>query len=440
MPSRLLSGILLLSANACLCQPPQQYPILSGYITRVVSLNDFDVNGKSILLGPHTNIQTAEDSPNGLMYETRPIADLKPYLGEPIDIFGDIPAKNHGITANRIILHERGSRPVTGVAIVDAVLPVLPNASASTDRIIRADGYSILITSKTKLSFDKPLASRTDIHVNVWASYHGVQRSDGAVVAEKITFRRNITSRSLDKLREKWEYDPDAIDPATHQDGIDKLVRGIDPKQIPPHKDVAMQARIDSIGAKLVPKYQVDLAYTEDTRIDFRFYLVDMPHWLDAMPLPNGIVLVPYQLVDRLQNDSQLAAILADKVACLLEKQPVLLPLTDADLGIEAAEIAGEFAYAPIGVGIGLVAIPASISAYKQARLNGEQRARVSLSLLRDAGYDVYQAPVAWWSLGSKKPKGISEIPITVHSRYLYAAIGETLPQPTLPTAPAARQ
>jgi predicted Zn-dependent protease len=186
-----------------------------------------------------------------------------------------------------------------------------------------------------------------------------------------------------------------------------------------------MQARIDAIGAKLVPKYQFEFPYTEETRIDFRFYLVDAPKWRDAMPLPNGIVLVPYQLVGWMQNDSQLAAILADKVACLLEKQPMFLPATDADLAMDAAEL-GARVVPFVGPAEDIAGLTFGVNSLRQTHLRRQQRDRVSLALMHDAGYDVMQAPIAWWLLSSKKQKDVAEIPQPARAKYFYEVLGET--------------
>jgi hypothetical protein len=57
-----------------------------------------------------------------------------------------------------------------------------------------------------------------------------------------------------------------------------------------------------------------------------------------------------------------------------------------------------------------------------------KQSGCVSLSLLHDAGYDVQQAPLAWWLLAPKKPKDITDVPLPRRAEYLYRIIGETWP------------
>ena len=55
-----------------------------------------------------------------------------------------------------------------------------------------------------------------------------------------------------------------------------------------------------------------------------------------------------------------------------------------------------------------------------------QQRIRVALVLVHDAGYDLTEAPKAWWLLAAKTPKQLSEVPIPDESIYAYAILGST--------------
>jgi hypothetical protein len=59
-----------------------------------------------------------------------------------------------------------------------------------------------------------------------------------------------------------------------------------------------------------------------------------------------------------------------------------------------------------------------------------EQRDRVSLALLHDAGYDIVQAPMAWWLLAPGKQKSLTEINLPKRAAYLYSILGETWHNP----------
>jgi len=425
MSPRPLLGFLLLAASTAAHAQDKGAPALAGYATRIGSPTDFDVNGIQILLGPNTKFQTTSKVGSKVEFSPATVDDLALYLGEPIDIYGEAPRKTHTVAATRIVLSPREPHPVNGEAIIDAVLP-LPAGASPTDRLVRADGYPILLTAKTVLVFDKPLTTAADIHVNVWILFHGSQRPDGIVVADDASFGKNLITHGEDMLRESNEYDPAAVASDKKQSALSKGFRGIDPKQIPPYKDEAMQARVSAIGAKLVPKYQFDFPYTEETRIDFRFQVIDSTRWRDAVTLPNGIILVPRQVVERMQNDSQLATVLADNIACALEKQPLRGNAQGKEL--TAANLAGD-AGSLLVPGLGIATSIATYAVAKRIiRLSEEQSGRVSLSLLHDAGYDLDQAPIAWWLLAPKKPEDIKDITLPYRAAYLYQFRGQTWP------------
>ena len=54
------------------------------------------------------------------------------------------------------------------------------------------------------------------------------------------------------------------------------------------------------------------------------------------------------------------------------------------------------------------------------------QSGRVSLGLLHDAGYDITQAPIAWWLLAKNSAHDISSIPIPPRAANLYKSLGTT--------------
>jgi hypothetical protein len=184
------------------------------------------------------------------------------------------------------------------------------------------------------------------------------------------------------------------------------------------------------VGGKVIPAYQKTLPETDRTRINFRFYVVDAPNLRVPWPLPSGIILVPVESMERMQNDSQLAALLADRVACLIEQQPVPLPATNGqiawniglDTGIALVPFAA-LAYEPY-------AIHGLVSAIEQAHLNERQRERVGLSLMHDAGFDLLEAPKAEWIMRQKKPRDLADTTPPESALYMYGLLGSTwIPQ-----------
>jgi hypothetical protein len=393
-------------------------PAVAGYVTAISSGTSFDVNGTHILCDGNTRFSMLVDG------KKQSIGTLQvPYLGEPLDVYGRADKKTYTIKATEIIRYLPQPHTISGTAIIDG-LPDASEKSTPGERLFRADGYRILVTAKTKTTFSPPLTSLAGAGTNVWLKYTGKERPDGTLIAETAVFTANAVPKGEDKLRTKNEYDPKSVDPSSKQGTVSKHVLGVNPKKIPPYEDAAMQARVDRIGLSLIPAYQRSLSDTDATKINFRFQLIDQPKWHDAMTLPNGIILVPRQVVDRLQNDSQLAAVLADNIAYALEKQSFRRQPADQEItAAQIASAAGEIFVPGLSLATSIVNSRVAASIYRHAI---EQSGRVSLTFLHDAGYDIHEAPKAWWLLAPKKPKDMVETPLPERAAYLYATLGQT--------------
>lgn len=154
--------------------------------------------------------------------------------------------------------------------------------------------------------------------------------------------------------------------------------------------------------------------------MNFRFQLTNDPKWREVAPLPSGIILVPYDAMQRMQNDSQLAALLADGIARAIERSQYRMHGR-----VEKSAIGAFLVLNPlIATGVTEGARSAAISKEQ------EQSGRVSLGLLHDAGYDIDQAPIAWWQLASKEPKPIAQIPLPERAVNLYRVLGEVWHNP----------
>jgi hypothetical protein len=165
--------------------------------------------------------------------------------------------------------------------------------------------------------------------------------------------------------------------------------------------DQALQERVRRVGMKLVPAFQKEMADDQPLKISFRFYVVEEAHIRSEVVCNPGLILVPRQVVERLKHDDQLAAVLADGVAFNLQ---VYAPKLMAELwgltGVELAAVAAS-RFVP-GVSLG-AEIGAGIVEYRILEQLEEQRGRMALTLVMDAGYDPWQAPEAWRLLDPKK-------------------------------------
>jgi hypothetical protein len=413
---RSLFLVILLISSLGIAQAQETPPDLDGYVTTVTSKTDFAVDGIHVVCVAKTRYRTA----NGTSGTEIPWT-TGPYIGQPLKLFGKKDHKAHTLIAKEIVLQYESNTAKAGSGMIDRVLSA--DTAHRNQIVVRADGYAILINGKTNISFIPPLTSLSDVTTNVRIEFKGERQPEGLIVAARAVFSKNVVGGAEGKLRGKNEYDPAKVDAKDKQGAVSKAFLGIKAKRIPPYDDPVMQARIDRIGAGLVPDYQRALPATDPTKINFRFQLID-ELWSVTYDFPSGIVLVPIHMVDRMQNDAQVAAILADAIASGLEKrdyrdQPAMYAMEAAGWATQA----GGF-FVP---GLGLAGLGGNTIAFRtMERHNQEQSGRVSLALLQDAKYDIYQAPLAWWIVASKKPKDLSEIGIPERARYLYEILGTT--------------
>ena len=320
-----------------------------------------------------------------------------PYVGEPMRVYGSEKKKQHAVEATRIEPLTTPLGEVSGTAVIDAQPSQNPADAPATGLLVRADGYRMMIDAKTLVAWVAPLHALSEVQAGDWIEYKGRKRSDGVLVATSVKLSPDSVRTGEKKLRAKNDFDPSAVSPSARQSRASMAFIGIDPKRFPPYNDPAMQARVTSVGEKLIPAYQRDLPDSDPARIEFRFQLIDSKLFRDALTLPSGVILVPHQVVERMQNDSQLAAVLADNIACALEKQQYRMQ--PASRAATAALIGGAFVpYAGLAIQAGAMA-----GAYDLAVKARQQSGRVALGLMHNAGYDIDEAPLAWVASCSQK-------------------------------------
>jgi len=408
-------------AAAAAAQDNVPVPDLAGYVTRVASASDFDVNGWRILCGPKTNTAILPEHPSQTHVYRPGCPQEPPRIGLAVAVWGARDKSHFSVAATQLDLGPIPFEKVSSYGIVEAILARSPQALT-----VRADGYTIRIPASAHLTFRKPLRSLADIATNVWLDYKGEQQPDATILAREARFRGNWPNPRAEKTRARTDYDPTAV---TQPDTTDvKLVLGPDAMKIPIWPDAAMQARVTAIGAKLIPDYQRRLSDGDATKINFRFYVTTGDRWLSGvLALPSGSVLVPHQIVDRMQNDAQLAAILADSMAVEMESQDDRMLRGIRPTGKQAAE---EIALG----GLGTLALN-NYTEYQGTPEEHQQSARVSLSLMHDAGYDLAEAPIAWWRLATSNGASPAETPLPRQSLNLYRDLSTTWslapPEPT---------
>ncbi|MGA7522870.1 MAG: hypothetical protein WBW84_10330 [Acidobacteriaceae bacterium] len=419
MRALLVCCVVCLTAAAA-AQDSDPVPALTGYVTRVNSAADFDVSGWHIVCGPETKTTMLPQHPSRRHGYDSGCPQEPPRIGLPAAVWGTLDRKQQAIQATQLDLGPVPLGNIFSYGIIEAILSQSPQSL-----IVRADGLTIRVDSPIHPEFKAPLHSLADVTTNVWLDYKGEQEADGTVLAGEARFKPNWPNPKAEKTRARTDYNPFQV--TKPGNGAAEVLIGVNAMKIPTWPDAAMQARVAAIGKKLVPAYQRHLPVGDGTKIDFRFYVTAGDRWRrGVLPLPSGIILVPHQIVDRMQNDSQLAAILADSIAVEMEAQDTRMlqgirptpRQATKEIAIDASEI----------VAIGGVETLAANMIVEHHRFKKEfqQSGRVSLSLMHEAGFDVAEAPIAWWRLSVKDGDSLLDTPLPEQSVNLYRDLSTT--------------
>jgi hypothetical protein len=411
-----LSLLVLSSALSALAQDAPK-PAIVGYITAITSKTAFDVNGWHVVTTPQTEYTHRAITKEGQTDTTDLAFAGKFQLGDSVQIFGS-KNSSEAISAAKVLLIQKAAKPVHGTAVIQSVQQ---NSSAT---ILEADGYRISIAPDTCIEYGAHLRKGTSISPGMWVQYAGKLDSRGGILADCV----KISKFSLTSLRRKLQQFGSKVwsipKPEEHV-RVSKEIQSMCSSDTKTTED-----RVQKIGMRLIPVFQKNLAAENPQKINFQFCLLDDDYLFIPIATQDGHIGLSKHVVDMLQNDDQVAAVLANGVAQVLEWQR---PRYDE------VQLSGEGQAETFLVGLLVPAIinvfqPSSYDATtnsEEATINwnnalsaaGKQKARVALSLMQDAGYDVHQAPIAWQRIGAQYPKKSTTKLIPQESIYLVRVI-----------------
>ncbi|HWG16256.1 MAG TPA: hypothetical protein VN678_00245 [Acidobacteriaceae bacterium] len=436
----LVLAVLASSCAATFCfGQSNQLDVFTGPVTSISPSGAFDVAGMHITLAHPVEICNRVSEKSGLVERCQDSTSFSAsdlFIGRQLELSGHHSGK-HTFKASKVFILPATTGKISGAAIIDLIPATQP--TNPDEHFIRADGYLLRITPETKFKFTAPLKSFADVATNQWIQYSGTQLNDGTITLNSAAVLPNTISNTENKMLYKSDYDPSAVPDDAHESAVKKALVGADVKKIPPYRDAAMQARVERIGNSLVPAYQRVLPESDRTKVVFRFQIIDEKRWSDAVNTPAGVILVPHQLVERMQNDDQLATVLADNIAEALEKDALRIrPVATAALATTAAEYA-TITVPVVGLATGLSSLGLQGREAHEIIAQLAQSGRVSLCLLHDAGYDINQAPIAWWLLAGKKDKPLDQVKLPIRAETLYDSLGSAWRNPAMTGPPPAK-
>jgi hypothetical protein len=367
----------------------------------------FEVNGRRFYIASDTSFGPMGSDSSSTASPLRGALRIGTYVqvaGRELDPFKPIKATT-------VLIHDDRDQKLSGIGVITRVLSPAPDA------VFEADGYLIRISPSTRVAFLGDLSSLAEVSENTWLQFSGKLGNDGMLEAAKAQFipakpTKFKAVKGLEiaavKSRPAGAKDDTMTSaatgtPAITDDGAalqqdEELKIGLGHWHTLP-ADQPLQQRVHRIGMALVPAYQRAMADDDPSKIHFRFFVVDNNKWQGAVCLLDGAVLVSKQTVDRLKSDNQLAAVIADGVACNLQRLAARTVVAmRKELGVDiAVDVA--LAFVP---GIGFAVFNSGIAGKEEATMQ-EERLRIALALMNDAGFDPWLAPEAWRLVVPKK-------------------------------------
>jgi len=390
--------------------------IVHGYVTNVKSATSFEIDDYKItrdkILSIDLDIPKAEEARTSFKPE-----DIR--VGAELEVRGDYDEESGELKAKSIRVFLEDTRVVKRTVLIEQI-PSLVKSGSGWEGDIRADGEKIhvlpttAVTLRPDKSEQKKLRregehagvknpSSLDVaNLDTFVHYEGTRQADGVIEATKIEFQHAELEPGEAKL---WKHS----EPKVKEPNYSSLVPGeltmpscvyeFCTHYIVPNQEA--QNYITQLGQRLVPPHQRDLPAGDPLKIPFEFYLVQSKTF-NAVSFPNGLVLVNSGVFDVLQNEAQLAFVLAHEISHAVEKHAWR---ANGYHRKELIALRAGGAFVPFG---GALASEVAASAIKSTYIRSleNQADRVALEWMLIAGYDIREAPASWKAVSLKQGDG----------------------------------
>ena len=382
---------------------------IRGYVTEFRSPTSFDIEDYRISRDEAFTLDFENADP-GITFG---LNDIR--VGVELEIRGQLNEATGDLKAKAIKVDLEQFKSIEQTAFITAPPQGIQLLDGNWAGELHADGQTILVTSDTTVLFKstkrekklaeqaakgkqpepedaaEPLTSLDQVTIGMAMTYEGTRdRETGRIVAERVEFSTNDLEDGEARM---WKSLKTTIKPPQAlKPGELKIVQ-VGKFTLLPAPEV--QEYVASIGRRLIPAYQAGLPDTDPRKIPFQFHVVldDEPN---AFATPNGIVVVHTGLIELLENEAQLAAVIGHEIAHATHehtwRQQNFHKKKRLAIGI-AGFVAAAYGLETLSDIAGLV---------NAAIVNGHQRTlenqsdRVGLQYMISAGYDPRQAPAVW--------------------------------------------
>ena len=236
-----------------------------------------------------------------------------------------------------------------------------------------------------------PLKTLADIGPGIVMTYHGREQADGSVLATSVEFRRNEMEEGEFKLWKKMKVKEKVFNFESGKPG--ELKVGSDKYKVLPSQ--AVQDYVNRLGWSLVPDYQRTLPDSNPQKIHFQFRVIKAKGF-NAWTYPTGMVVIHSDVFRVLENEAQLAAVLAHEIAHATQEH------TYREMQHNKKRRTALKIGSLVAAGMGYYSISRILEMVRTAMVRGygrtleNQSDRLALQYMADSGYDIREAPRVW--------------------------------------------
>jgi Zn-dependent protease with chaperone function len=395
---------------------------IHGYVTQVTSPTNFEIEDYRITSDQGLALDFENAGPDVKFA----LQDLR--VGVELQIEGTLDDSTAELKAKsiRIDMDQFRVKPLT--AVISLPPKGISYADGGWTGDFVADGQRIHVSPTTKVLF-KPSHSDKDLQKKAAKQAKGVGHAEGdaddfgaevlqsldqvrpgmlltyqgkrdavsgAIQAERVIFMKNDLEPGEAKL---WKSLQAQVKAAQGLKPGELKIDKVGKFKLLPNEDVQNYVKI--VGTSLVPPYQRDLPASDPSKIPFQFYVVENNE-ANAFALANGTVVVNSGLLDVLDNEAQLAAVLGHEMAHATQEH------TWRQLQFHKTERFGLALASAVAAAYGQYNLSNALTLTQAAIQNGysrnleNQADRVGLEYMTAAGYDPREAPRVWKQMTKK--------------------------------------
>ena len=410
---------------------------LVGYITEFHSPNSFEIEDYRITRDESVILEFENQDPQ----VDFKISDLR--IGTLVEVRGLFDETTSELRATKMKVDLEQFRQLDVTTILDRKPLELTQTETGLTGLIAADGRRIRISADTKVRFTRnkteikkqkkeekiareehkgnaekndwtrmkssddswategasnpareefvPLKSLADIGPGTVMTYHGREQADGSVLATSVEFKQNEMEESEFKLWKQIKVKEKAFNSESGKPA--ELKVGSDQYKVIPSQ--AVQDYVDRLGWSLVPEYQRILPDSNPQKIHFQFRVVQAKSF-NAASYPMGMIVIHSDVFRVLENEAQLAAVLAHEIAHTTQEH-IFRQMQHNKKRRTAVKIGSL-----VAAGMGYYSISNILSMVNTAMVRGYERTlenqsdRLALQYMAEAGYDIREAPRVW--------------------------------------------